>query len=122
MLIKLSVADQMDWPGLGHHGRGLVQQLGLVVCVKGSRIRHIVQNIAAYQAIPNCKQNSREFARQIANNAQQKKVLAKERLVTHLSATASSLSGLKVPSVSMYMALPSPPPWSIGSCRTTKTL
>lgn len=35
---------------------------------------------------------------------------------SHLSATASSLSGLKVPSVSMYMALPSPPPWSMGSC------
>lgn len=48
-------------------------------------------------------------------------MLSKERLVTHLSATASSLSGLKVPSVSMYMALPSPPPWSIGSCGTTKT-
>lgn len=37
-------------------------------------------------------------------------------VVLHLSATARSLSGLKVPSVSMYMALPSPPPWSIGSC------
>ena len=33
----------------------------------------------------------------------------------HLSATARSLSGLKVPSVSMYMALPSPPPWSMGN-------
>lgn len=38
------------------------------------------------------------------------------RVTTHLSATARSLSGLKVPSVSMYMALPSPPPWSMGSC------
>lgn len=34
----------------------------------------------------------------------------KVKKVTHLSATAKSLSGLKVPSVSMYMALPSPPP------------
>lgn len=34
---------------------------------------------------------------------------------TYRSATARSLSGLKVPSVSMYMALPSPPPWSMGS-------
>jgi hypothetical protein len=34
----------------------------------------------------------------------------------HLSAICISLSGLKVPSVSMYMALPSPPPWSAGSC------
>lgn len=37
-------------------------------------------------------------------------------VMTHRSATARSLSGLKVPSVSMYMALPSPPPWSMGSC------
>ena len=35
--------------------------------------------------------------------------------VTYLSATASSRSGLKVPSVSMYMAFPSPPPRSMGS-------
>lgn len=55
-------------------------------------------------------------------NKTKQKVLAKECVVTRLSATASSLSGLKVPSVSMYMALPSPPPWSIGSCGTTQTL
>ena len=39
----------------------------------------------------------------------------------HLSATARSLSGLKVPSVSMYIALPSPPPCSMGSCGQMKT-
>ena len=35
----------------------------------------------------------------------------------YLSATARSLSGLNVPSVSMYRHLPSAPPWSIGSYR-----
>lgn len=34
---------------------------------------------------------------------------------TYLSATASNLSGLNVPSLSMYMHFPSPPPLSIGS-------
>lgn len=59
---------------------------------------------------------------QSAGDAQNKKGLAKERLLTHLSATARSLSGLKVPSVSMYMAFPSPPPWSMGSCGPTGTV
>lgn len=73
MVIKLSGEDQIAWPGLGHHGRGLVQQLGLVVRVKRSSVRHVVQNIAAYQPIPNCRQNLPEFAWQIANDAQQNK-------------------------------------------------
>ena len=34
----------------------------------------------------------------------------------HLSAICMSRCGLKVPSVSMYIALPSPPPMSMGSC------
>ena len=33
----------------------------------------------------------------------------------YLSATASNLSGLNVPSVSIYKHLPSAPPWSMGS-------
>ena len=37
-------------------------------------------------------------------------------LLTYLSAICTSLSGLKVPSVSMYIALPSPPPTSMGIC------
>ena len=36
--------------------------------------------------------------------------------VGHLSAICMSRCGLKVPSVSMYIALPSPPPMSMGSC------
>ena len=36
-------------------------------------------------------------------------------LPRYLWATARSLSGLKVPSVSMYMHLPEAPPWSAGS-------
>lgn len=36
-------------------------------------------------------------------------------VITNLSATASKRSGRKVPSVSMYIAFPSPPPRSIGS-------
>ena len=45
-----------NWPGLGHHGRGLVQQLGLMVCVEGSGIRHVVQNVTAHQSIPAVRQ------------------------------------------------------------------
>ena len=41
-----------DQPGLRHHGGGLIQQLGLMICVKGSSISHVVQNITAYESIP----------------------------------------------------------------------
>ena len=40
--------------------------------------------------------------------------------VGHLSAICMSRCGLKVPSVSMYIALPSPPPMSMGSCTEKK--
>lgn len=39
-------------PGLSHHGRGLVQQLCLMVCVEGPSIRYIIQHIAAHQPVP----------------------------------------------------------------------
>lgn len=39
-------------PGLSHHGRGLVQQLCLMVRVEGSSVRYIIQNIAAHQPVP----------------------------------------------------------------------
>lgn len=45
-----------------------------------------------------------------------------EIVVNYLSATARSLSGRKVPSVSMYIALPSPPPWSMGSWGQKETI
>ena len=38
------------------------------------------------------------------------------------SAMAMSLCGLNVPSVSMYMALPSAPPWSSGSWHVTASV
>lgn len=44
--------DLVHLPGLNHHGRGLVQQLGLMICVEGSGIGHVVQNITAYQSVP----------------------------------------------------------------------
>lgn len=37
----------------------------------------------------------------------------------NLEAICSILPGLKVPSVSIYIALPSPPPSVVGSCRHT---
>lgn len=39
-------------PGLSHHGRGLIQQLCLMVCVEGSSIRYVIQHIAAHQPVP----------------------------------------------------------------------
>ena len=47
-----------NWPGLSHHGRGLVQQLGLMVCVEGSGVGHVVQNVTAHQSIPAVRQQS----------------------------------------------------------------
>ena len=40
-------------------------------------------------------------------------------MIVYLSATASNLSGLNVPSVSMYKHFPSAPPWSMGSWKQT---
>lgn len=118
-----------DWPGLCHHGGGLVQQLGLMVCVEGSGVGHVVQDIAAYQPIPErgVTWSSTSSVPPIVHfyikrctHAHTHRMTIYQswrgNVLTHLSATARSLSGLKVPSVSMYMALPSPPPWSMGSC------
>lgn len=48
------------WPGLGHHGGGLVQQLGLMVRVEGSGVSHVVQNVTAYQPVPANAERTRE--------------------------------------------------------------
>lgn len=39
-------------PGLGHHSRRLIQELGLVIRVKTSSVRHVIQDVTARQAIP----------------------------------------------------------------------
>lgn len=128
---------KIDWPGFSHHGRGLVQQLCLMVCVEGSSVGHVVQNITSYQSVPDSGERSHDIqtpTRTLKSPVQVPHFNSLSHSQTvflwwvlsdwggnvliHLSATASSLSGLKVPSVSMYMALPSPPPWSIGSCKT----
>ena len=38
-------------PGLYHHGRCLIKELGLVVCVEPSSICYIIQDITAREAI-----------------------------------------------------------------------
>ena len=43
-------------------------------------------------------------------------LLVAQMRLSDLSAICMSRCGLNVPSVSIYIALPSPPPMSIGSC------
>ena len=95
-------------------------------CVVGTRIRHIVEDIIPVEAIPIASRTITVALPNIAKCIIQWQAivavlfLSRDKLKrtsrTCLSAICVKRSGLKVPSVSMYMALPSPPPFATGSC------
>ena len=93
-----------------------------MLCVVCPGVCHIVQDIMRVQTIPASAQQAFRaslecFIEGTSQKAEAWKVLMKGQ---HLSAICMSRCGLKVPSVSMYIALPSPPPMSMGSC-TSRT-
>ena len=86
-------------PGLRHHGGRLGQQSHLVVAVVGPGVGHVVQDVTALQSVS-------------LSHGQQ----PEEKIIERCSGVmVSNLSGLKVPSVSMYKHFPSAPPLSMGS-------
>jgi hypothetical protein len=117
---------------LRHHGSGMAQQRALVLCVVCSRVGHVVQHIidtqlvAACVSVCACVRVCEWSVRGTQQGGQLKLCASATRACsvplphphpqTHRSAICARRCGRKVPSVSMYSALPSAPPMSIGSC------